>query len=398
MFEQKIYNRWDLNSTREITTMADIKTILRELSVILGFLLAKNNELYTDEFLKVKFFLDYILEYITNREECNSEFKKIEQESDILTHKNIIENGITLGKLIYQKLKLDGNIVWLGAKVHSKYPFDMKIGEIGISLKEDSHILKNPSFSDYLNALVQPTPKLKEVHVFRKFAPTEFNTWFNYTFKKLKEQSENYDQNKIFNYEKSGKIFYIKKGNESLIFGVDNKRIEIGFNYIIDESSLNKRLGGDIFEHTISKWIKQNLEKNDKEYERLKKLCSLKAGENLKIFIESNLNLNSKEILELLQVYDKSYYYGKAHCVPQLYEVPGNKEYIVKLAAIEIKVTESQLNVYFTFEISNINGSNPVKFRVESRYSHGQFKGIPEAKLYYTDDVNHLKNLYKVIN
>lgn len=64
---------------------------------------------------------------------------------------------------------------------------------------------------------------------------------------------------------------------------------------------------------------------------------------------------------------------------------------------MEIKVPKSQLNVYFTFEISNSNGLNSIIFRVECRYSHGQFKGVPEAKLYYTDNINQLKNLYNVI-
>ena len=99
-----------------------------------------------------------------------------------------------------------------------------------------------------------------------------------------------------------------------------------------------------------------------------------------------------------MQIYDLSYYYGKSYSELHLYEVPANTECTVKLIDVEIKVPQSQLNVYFTFEISNKIGSNNVIFRVECRYSHGQFKGIPEAKLYYTDDKNHLKNLYKVLD
>ncbi|MDH3269132.1 MAG: hypothetical protein OEM46_09800 [Ignavibacteria bacterium] len=101
--------------------------------------------------------------------------------------------------------------------------------------------------------------------------------------------------------------------------------------------------------------------------------------------------------MELFQIYDDTYYYGKSFGDAHLYQVPSNKECKVKLINIEIKVPRSQLNVYFTFEISNNNGSNAVVFRVECRYSHGQFKGIPEAKLYYTDNINHLQKLYKII-
>lgn len=107
--------------------------------------------------------------------------------------------------------------------------------------------------------------------------------------------------------------------------------------------------------------------------------------------------MNTSKILELFQIYDETYYYGKSFGSVHLYQVPRNSECSVNLIEIEIKVPKSQLNVYFTFEISNNNGSNAIVFRVECRYSHGQFKGIPEAKLYYTDNINHLQNLYMVV-
>ena len=376
--------------------MADIRTILRELSVILGFILAKYKLKFAEDFIDIKTYLNFIKKYCKNIDECNSEIQKIEELPDMVIHKDIIQNGLNLGKLIYEKLNLEGDIIWLGAKVKSEYPFDIMIGDIGISLKEDSYILKNPSFSDYLNALVQPKVRFKHVHVFREFALGEFTKWFDYTFIKMKKISENFKINDyLYKYSKRGT--YIKKGKECLIFGKNDKEITIGFSKTMDETILNSTLGGFIFEHTVSKWIKENLEKNDKEYERLKKDCSVRAGENLKQFIIKNLNLNTKEILELLQIYDDPYYYGKSYGAPHLYEVPSNNECNVKLIDIEVKVPKSQLNVYLTFDISNANGANNTKFRVECRYSHGQFKGIPEAKLYYTDNINHLNNIYKII-
>ena len=325
------------------------------------------------------------------------EVQKIEELDNLIIHKDIIENGLKIGKLLFEKLKLDGDIVWLGAKVNSKYPFDIKIGETGISLKEDSYILKNPSFADYLNAIVQPKISFRNIHVFRHFAQNEFNIWFNYSLNKLKEKSKNYEINQIiFSYQK--KNFYIKKGVEELIFGSENFERSLKLTDDIDEITFNSILGGDILEHTFSKWIKDSLERNDEKYKTLKKDCSIKAGENLKEFILNNLNLNSEKILELLQIYDQPYYYGKSFGAMHLYKVPSNNECKIKLKDIEIRVPQSQLNVYFTFEISNKNDTNAIIFRVECRYSHGQFKGIPEAKLYYTDNVNYLKNLYTVIN
>jgi frataxin-like iron-binding protein CyaY len=376
--------------------VADIKTILRELSVILGYILAKYKLTFTEDNLDIKTYLDFIRKYCKNVNECNSEIQKIEEIEDFVVHKGIIKNGLNLGKLLYEKLNLDGDIYWLGSSVNSKYPYDIKIGDTGISLKEDSYILKNPSFANYLNALVQPDQPFKNVHVFRKFAGAEFNNWYNYTYKKLfAEYKTNSQGSTIFSYPKRGTFITI--GTTGLIFGNSETIVEIEANEDLDEISLNARLGGYIFEHTVSKWIKETLEKKDVNYEKLKKECSLKAGENLKDFVINNLNLNNNQLLELFQIYDEPYYYGKSFGKTHLYQVPSNKECKISLKDIEIKVPQSQLNVYFTFEISNSNGSNVVIFRVECRYSHGQLKGIPEAKLYYTDNVNHLQDLYKVI-
>jgi len=143
---------------------------------------------FTENFIDVKTYLDFIRKYCKNISECNLEVQKIEELDNLIIHKDIIENGLKIGKLLFEKLKLEGDIVWLGAKVNSKYPFDIKIGETGISLKEDSYILKNPSFADYLNAIVQPKISFRNIHVFRHFAQNEFNIWFNYSLNKLKEK------------------------------------------------------------------------------------------------------------------------------------------------------------------------------------------------------------------
>ncbi len=177
-------------------------------------------------------------------------------------------------------------------------------------MKEDSYILKNPSFASYLNALVQPKTAFKPVHVFRFFAPTEFAKWFDYTYQKLFEEFDKHNLNEIiFSYEKRGT--FIKKGKSGLIFGDNETEVEIDTKEKLDEVSLNNKIGGYLFEHTVSKWIKDNLEKKDSEYEKLKKECSLKAGENLKEFVFKNLNLDTDKLLEIFQIYDEPYYYGE---------------------------------------------------------------------------------------
>lgn len=375
--------------------MADLKTILRELSVILGYILAKYKLTFTEDTLDIKTYLDFIRKHCKNVNDCNTEIQKIEELDDLVIHKGIIKNGLQLGQLFFTKLNLEGDIYWLGAKVKSKYPFDIKIGETGISLKENSFILKNPSFANYLNALIQPEQPFKNVHVFRKFAPLEFSKWYNHIYKSLfEEYNTHITDDIIFEYTDRGT--FIKKSKSGLLFGGPKKVIEIKIGDNLDEISFKKKLGGFIFEHTVSKWIKMKLEKKS-EYEILKKECSLKAGENLKEFVNKNLNLDKNKILELLQIYDETYYYGKSFGKTHLYQVPSKEECKITLVNTEIKVPESQLNVHFTFEISNANGINKIVFEVQCRYSHGQLNGIPEAKLYYTDTINHLQDLYKVI-
>lgn len=148
--------------------MADVKTILRELSVILGYIFAKYKIKFAENLINVKTYVDFIKKYCKNVDEDNPEIKKFEEIPDLTIHKDIIENGMKLGKLLFEKVKLDGDIFWLSSKVHLEYPFDIKIGNVDISLKENSLILKNPSLFSYLNALIQPDiPSKKEQSIFK---------------------------------------------------------------------------------------------------------------------------------------------------------------------------------------------------------------------------------------
>lgn len=106
-------------------SLADIKTILRELSVILGYILSKYKLTFTEKLIDVKTYLDFIRKYCKNVNECNSEIRKIEELENFIIHRDIIRNGLKLGKLLYEKLNLTGDIYWLGAKVKSKYQFDI---------------------------------------------------------------------------------------------------------------------------------------------------------------------------------------------------------------------------------------------------------------------------------
>jgi hypothetical protein len=377
--------------------MADVKTILRELSVAIGVGLTRENKTIKD--LTPFEFISLVKKYCEDVEGSLSELNKIKSLKAFSSSEiNSIKNGLVLGDHIYNKLKPRDKIYWTGGNTGLNYPFDIVIGTAGFSLKEDSYILKNPAFSDYLNALVQPEKPFKTMHVFRHFAHNEFKHWFEYTYFKLREAVLSAKDNEIiFSYKDN---YFIKRVSDTIVFGEngENRAISIRMNLQISEFEFNKHIPNNIIEHTFSKWIKETLEK-DKTYLALKKKCSEAAGKNLKDYINSNYNPDIGKILQILQIYEQGYYYGKCmNGKPILFRVPSNDRCEIISLEIDYRVPRSQLNVLFTFEIViRFNGhpkKDTVKMHVECRYSHGQFNGIPESKLYCKDK---LEKLYEII-
>jgi hypothetical protein len=101
-----------------------------------------------------------------------------------------------------------------------------------------------------------------------------------------------------------------------------------------------------------------------------------------------------------LQILDRQYYYAKTNDSKQeIYKVPSEKEFnsIIKISKIDYEVPKSQLNIITTIE--NTETGDILQLRNELRYSHGQFNGIPEAKLYIHNSLNQesLSKIYKPI-
>lgn len=108
--------------------------------------------------------------------------------------------------------------------------------------------------------------------------------------------------------------------------------------------------------------------------------------------------IDEGKFLEILQIYDRNYYYAKNDGRRiALFKVPNKSETSLKIKNMSFHVPKSQLNILFTFEISikmrNGSKTEEIDMHVECRYSHGQFKGIPEAKLYCKDNLSKLYEL-----
>lgn len=265
--------------------MADLKTILRELSVILGISLFKNN--LNINSLTPKKFIKLIKEFCSNILDYPLELEKLDKSNFTKEEILIIKNGLELGEQILLKLKPTGKILWLGPQNISDYPSDISIGNTEISLKEASYILKNPSFGEYLNALTSPEVPFKTVHVFRQFAKPEFDNWFDYTFSKLKSAKGD-GKGAIIKYVKNSDHYYIMESEGNLTFSKGEKTYKLYSEDTFDEEIFNKTIPSDIIEHTFSKWIKDNLEKSDEQYLSLKKYCSEIAGKNLINYVTNN--------------------------------------------------------------------------------------------------------------
>ena len=67
----------------------------------------------------------------------------------------------------------------------------------------------------------------------------------------------------------------------------------------------------------------------------------------------------------------------------EIYKVPSQKNYLntIRIEKIEGSVPNSQANILTTI-VNNKNNTKLV-LRNECRFSHGQFNGTPEAKMYY---------------
>ena len=365
--------------------MADLKTILRETSVIFGL---KNKPVAG---ITAQDYIEFLKENIVNYKALEKELEKITVGNEFNNHQQILTNGFNIGQSILNRKQLKGNVVWMGAQVKNEYPYDISIGDYGVSLKEESYILKNPALADYLNSLTQYNPPFKAVHIFREFAPELFEAWFDYTLRSLFATTK--DGDVIYDNEK--RECKLIRGAKNVTFTCDDTNVTINEDEKLTEKQFNNKVGGYLIEYVFAKWISDKMSK-DAKYLELKKACSEKAGENIIAFIKQNMNIDKKKILALFQIYDIKYLYAKHGNPPILLEVPSINDVDFDIINIESSVPKSQLNVLFKFRFKSNGKESDINVRVECRYSHGQFKGIPEAKLYY-ENQEEINNIYNAI-
>jgi hypothetical protein len=373
--------------------MADIKTHLRELSVATTIgLLNMEIEFKPQDLYNSRRFLSYAKKVISN------DISAAENLCDYTIFagelQQIVDNGYKLGKKIYNnpyfKLKKDLKIQWLGNDTQKKDPIDITIGDYGFSLKEDSFILKNMGLYTLLNNLTGSNYS-RGLHVFSTFALSEYDTWFQYTWKFL------------ISYLKENNTWILHKNDKDSIIYLHEDNIVLSYGDIVSEIPTTIVTNTEYMKYTTSKtrekvfakWI-SNVISNDSEYLRLKKICSETAGK--RICDKINNEFKPDNIYEFFQIYLKEYYYAKTTVSETtILKVPSRNNFssIIEFQGCRYEVPSSQLNIITRFH--NRNTKKYLEFRNECRFSHGQFNGTPEAKMYVSKNTS-LFDLYEPLD
>jgi hypothetical protein len=361
--------------------MADIKTHLRELSVAVSIGILKNRiNVDYNYLLDSRNFYEIASSVIDN--DISSAQNLLLVDFNNPEYRQILDNGLRLGETIYNSsefdFKLSDTIIWQGNDTQKGDPIDLVVGEFAFSLKEESFILKNMGLYTLLNNLTASNYS-RGIHVFSLFAPREYDEWFKYTW------------NLFINYLiNNGEWVLQSDGDVSTAF-IEGNNIILSYNNLSSivpvEISTNEEYmlytNSKTREKVFSKWIK-NVAIYDSEYKRIKGICSYVAGQNLSNKI--NAEFNPRNVYQFLQIYPFTYYYAKTtHNETTILRVPSQSEYedYIEFIGCEFK-GDDQLNVITTFRNKITN--QIIQFRNECRFSHGQFNGTPEAKMYVVRD------------
>ena len=366
--------------------MADIKTHLRELSVATTIGLLKNNINYSlqDLYDSNKFFT-FASQVITGnissaKNLCTTPFFTGEL-------KQIVDNGHRLGKAIFTNAHFQINatdiITWQGNDTQKDDPVDITVGKYGFSLKEESFILENMGLYKLLNCYTGSSYTKR--HIFSDYARPEYEAWFDATWKELLSVLNtnggtwSYDntikQKKgiITLSNSTVKLEYFKSGKSEASAKLPEKCSLSEF-----ESNTSSKTREEVF----AKFINQTLD-NNANYNIAKKACAVAASNNLAKELNANLNYNAG-LPRFIRKHTSEYYYAKTTVSGiEIFRVPDINSFgnDIVIESIVGSVPDKQANILTT--IKNTKTGKKLVLRNECRFSHGQFNGTPEAKMYY---------------
>ena len=367
--------------------MADIKTTLRELSVALTLgLLIKNEKFSQNDLYDLNKFLLY-----ANKVTTIDEKTEILIKTTVFTNGlgRIIDNGYALGTAVYENSHFsfspNDEVHWLGGNTQKDDPIDVTAGEYAFSLKEESFILENMGLYKLINLYTGSHFKSSEKSLFFDYAPTEYEQWFETTLKEAVKHLRSCGG--VWRYENTqkGKLSFLTLTGDAVTaeYRLTGKApVKNSFPIDCNVYEYVKRTCTKTREEVFAKFINKELSANT-EYNDAKRKCAVAAAERLAN--DLNANLNYKEGLpRFLRIHNFEYYYAKTTSAGvRIYRVPPVSEFEnnIEIESITASVPDSQANILTT--IVNRKTGQRLTLRNECRFSHGQFNGTPEAKLYY---------------
>lgn len=372
--------------------MADIKTHLRELSVATtAGLLLSNISFERSDLYDSRTFWPLAKTVISGDLSPAANILDVPAYTGEL--KSIVDNGYRLGRAIvdHPHFAFHGgeNVSWLGYQTQKGDPIDVKIGPYGFSLKEDSFILENMGLYQLLNDLTGSRYP-RGLHVFAHFAPAEYDQWFAYTWRCFVAYLERYGG---WELDTGRYVSRARLIQDQVILDYDGEQSVVPAG-ITTNAQYMRSTSAHVREKVFAKWISEQF-KNDPAYLTLKKTCALTAGEQVAAFITSHYDPTSAA--RFFQIRPQAYYYAKTTAYETtILRVPGMADFAhaIRLVDCCCDVPASQLNIISTFE--NTATGRTLEFRNECRFSHGQFNGTPEAKLYVRRNTS-LTDLYDPI-
>lgn len=365
--------------------MADIKTHLRELSVAttVGLLNLEINFQKSDLY-DSKRFLAYAKQVISG--DISSANNLASETTFTGELKQIVDNGYQLGKAIYENdyfsIDKSSKITWQGNNTQKDDPIDITIGDYGFSLKEESFILENMGLYKLLNCYTGSNYKKR--HIFSDYARTEYELWFAATWNELM---------KTLNVVGSWSYNDTAKQKRGVItLNKNSVKLDYYLRGTLDASStlpkdctlsqFESSTSSKTREQVFSKFINQTLDNNE-NYNATKKACAVAATIALANELNTNLNYNAG-LPRFLRIHEHTYYYAKTTSSGvEILKVPSVETFgnDIVIESIISSVPDKQANILTT--IKNKNTGNKLVLRNECRFSHGQFNGTPEAKMYY---------------
>lgn len=379
--------------------MADIKTHLRELSVATTVGLLKDGISFSiADLYDSKNFFAFAKQVITG--DISSAINLCSTPTFSGDLKTIVDNGYNLGKAIfnnpYFKINKSDSITWQGNDTQKDDPIDITIGAYGFSLKEESFILENMGLYKLLNCYTGSTYKKR--HIFSDYARTEYEAWFAATWTELLQKLNS--NGGTWSYDNTAKkkkgVITQSANNVTLEYFQNGKSvaktvlpIKCSLSDFEDKTSSKTR------EEVFAKFINQELD-NNANYNAKKKACAVAASVALANELNANLNYNAG-LPRFLRIHNTEYYYAKTTTSGvEIFKVPAISTFgnDIIIDSIVSSVPDKQANILTT--IKNKKTGKTLVLRNECRFSHGQFNGTPEAKMYY-EHGGSLEVIYETI-